>query len=274
MRMKPILWTLGIAAVGVIAFVGLRATILAPAEFRAQSQPAPACPDPMFDKSAVVFDVLTICGTSGVPMDKLAHAANVGARWLDNDADGDLDEPSVGAALAANKATVIMSGKGFSSIAMTRVMLKMEQEGRFGQDLYANETGNPERRDASQEELHHIIIGAGWAQAYADVFDDKSTQSIIHQAWTVADANKYYVYHDPTCDVTCKVMEFTYKATAAYLGSDADLADEEFTIKTRDLLAREIPAITGAFEDERYAYPLTAWPDGTYDHSQNITYFP
>lgn len=30
------------------------------------------------------------------------------------------------------------------------------------QDLSAEETNNPERRDASQEEIHHIIMNAGF----------------------------------------------------------------------------------------------------------------
>lgn len=241
-----------------------------PAEFRAQSYNARGCPHAMFDKSARVFDAITICGTSAVPMDKLAHAAHVAAQWLDNDADGRADNPAVNAALREQNATLVMSSEGLGLYAAL-IPGGMSSQEAF-QDLYAYETSPEAERDAAQEEIHHLIIGFGWAKAFGEVFDDQSTSSAIHAAWVKADAAGYYAYDDSTCNEACKVMEFTYKATAAYLGSAADLADTEFTLKSRTALRENLPDMVAIFESSDYTYPTVAWPDGSYAHPDHISF--
>ncbi|WP_052245288.1 hypothetical protein [Halocynthiibacter namhaensis] len=270
--MKTLKIILGIVVV-VVAVIVMKLFVFVPAEFKPQANAVENCPSNIFDKSAVVFNSLTICGTSGVSQDKLQHAANVAAQWLDNDQDGVADNPVVNEQLAANKATVVMSGSGFGMTA-ARIYSALELDGRFGQDLHAVETNNPERRDASQEEMHHIISGAGWAAVYPELFADQSETSQIYKGWEHSDANGYYVYNDPTCNNFCKNMEHLYKAVAAYLGSDADLADTEFTIKSQAELREKHPDMVALFESPDYDYPNHMWPDGAYEHTQNITFFP
>ncbi len=79
--------------------------------------------------------------------------------------------------------------------------------------------------------------------------------------------------HDPTCDDSCKVTEFVYLATAAYLGSDVDLASDEMRLKTRAALSETVPAVVQLLESDEYIYPTNHWPDGTYAHQNNITFF-
>ncbi|MEM7534460.1 MAG: hypothetical protein AAF639_19920 [Chloroflexota bacterium] len=242
-----------------------------PAEFRTQANPAPLCQSPIFDKSAMVFDAVLICGTSKVPAEKLVHAANVAAEWLDNDEDGMVDDAGLHETLIANKPVVIMSFNGIPMVQMPSIFSAFSAH--TSQDLSAQETNNPTRRDASQEEIHHVIMNAGWTKLLPSVFSDVvSEQSDLYQIWKFANDNGYYAYNDPTCDASCKVTEFVYLATAAYLGSEADLHSDELRLKTRDALQETIPDIITLFESSDYVYPTNHWPDGVYPHSQHIDY--
>ncbi|MGB1253967.1 MAG: hypothetical protein ACPG8W_25385 [Candidatus Promineifilaceae bacterium] len=78
------------------------------------------------------------------------------------------------------------------------------------------------------------------------------------------------MYKDPTCDDSCKVIEFVYLATAAYLGLEADLESDEIRLKTQATLAETIPSVVGLFESAEYSYPTNHWPDGTYPHQNQI----
>lgn len=272
--MKKRLLTSILIAAGllVVAIVGYL-TLFIPAEFKAQANPAPACQSAAFDKSALVFDTVLICGTSAVPADKLTHAANVTAEWLDNDEDGEVDEPRLLETLKASKPVLIMSGNGVPAAAMPRIMSALS--GYQLQDLGAAETKPANGlRDASQEEIHHLLINAGWQKLFPAVFSETaSDNSTLYQAWKFANDNGHYAYDDPTCDDSCKVTEFVYLATAAYLGSEADLFSDEMRLKTRAALNESIPAVLQIFESSDYVYPTNHWPDGTYPHKNNITFF-
>ena len=151
-------------------------------EFKSQDKHLEQCPTKIFDKGAIVFESILVCGTSMVPQEKIAHAANVAAQWLDNNQDGVVDNPAVLEELKKNKATLLMSEMGFSEIFMIQNFAEIEKGGFFIQDLYAEETNNPRQRDASQEEIHHLIWGAGFASVYPEVFDDQSSNSEIYAA--------------------------------------------------------------------------------------------
>lgn len=267
--MMRLLKVIGSVVLLAVIAIAIKLFVLVPDEFRAGDQAVAHCPGDSFDKSAIVFDVLTLCATRGVPQDKLTHAARVAAEWLDNDEDGMADNPLVNEKLKANKATVVMSAAGFGFHG-ARIHAALEAEGRFGQDLHAIETNNPTRRDASQEEIHHIIVGGGWARAYPELFDERSSDSAVYHAWQKADAERYYVYQAPDCDEACKVMEFIYKSTAAYLGARADLAETEFTLKNQAALRSKLPEIVALYESRQYAYPTLHWPDGSYPHEDQV----
>jgi len=128
------------AIVIALLIIGLVATttLLLDEEFKAKGEQVSNCPGSMFTKSAVVFDTLLICATRRVPNEKLQHAANVAAEWLDNDGDGEADEPRVVAAVKDQKALVMMSFEGFSNAAMMRLMPDIQSGGYTGQDLYAS----------------------------------------------------------------------------------------------------------------------------------------
>lgn len=274
--MKSIILKRILPAVGILALAAaVYYFFFTPAEFKPQANPAPACQSAIFDKSALVFDTLLICGTKDVTANKLSHAAHVAAEWLDNDGDGEADEPRLIETLKKSKPVVIMSANGISPLAMPSIMSALS--GYQIQDLMASETApSGDRRDASQEEIHHVIVNGGWQQLEPAIFSEvASDNSKLYQAWKFADDNAYYVYNDPTCDDSCKVTEFVYLATAAYMpkGTEDDLASDEMRLKTRDQLAQTIPNVIEIFESPAYSYPTNHWPTGSYPYPEHIQFF-
>ncbi len=265
---------LGIGLVILIGASVLTLNLVVGEEFKSQNQPATLCPTSVFTKSAVVFDSLLICATNLVPDDKMIHAANVAAEWLDNDGDGAIDEPDLGASLKESKSLIVMSFDGFSSAASLTIFPIAIAGGYTLQDLSAQETNDPVRRDASQEEVHHIIMNGGWMRVFPSVFSDQVDDgSKLYAIWKFADDNGHYSYGDPTCDDSCKTVEFFYLATAAYLGSMADLFSDEMRLKDRHAMQETIPGIIDIIESTDYSYPTDHWPTGTYEHQGNIQFF-
>ena len=235
-------------------------------EFHSKENSLPECPADFFTKGAVIFDSLLICGTERVPDGKLEHAAKVTAEWLDNDKNGIIDDLRVADAIKESKAVLVMSKEGFDFFAISKF-----EQGTFGlQDLSAAETKPINARDASQEETNHLIFNYGWSKVFPEVFSDEKG-SELYDIWESVDG-RYYNYDDPTCDPSCKVGEYLYKATAAYFGAEGDLADDELTLKSRKELREKNPRIVSLFENEAYNYPRFHWPDGKYEFQGNIVY--
>lgn len=232
----------------------------------------PDCPTTMFAQQARIFDVVTVCATHEVPDAALRHAANVVAEWLDNDSDGQLDEPALLPAMRQTRPYLIMTEHGSGLPMLLR--LQAASPDRVGQDLFASET-NPGNgmRDASQEEIHHLIYNSGWAPTFPDIFADREG-SALYQQWQKAEAEGHYFYDDPTCTAACKVSEFIYSASAADLGSDADLATDELRLYSREELTAALPDLIAIMASDSYTYPRDHWPTGNYPHAANITYHP
>ena len=74
----------------------------------------------VFDKCVEVFG-LRVLATSGVSEAKTLHAANVLAEYLDNDEDGNIDQPEVLAAL-----------KGSSNVQIATMVLFASEQDRHG----------------------------------------------------------------------------------------------------------------------------------------------
>ena len=228
------------------------------------------CGSAVFPKSAVVFDALTICASGDVDDAKVVHAAAVSAQWLDNDGDGTVDDPGLHATLVGSRPVVLMTAEELSFWPGIRALVALR--GRPFQDLGARETAPRSGRDASQEEIHHIIVNAGWQRYRPDVFSEEADDdSLLYRAWQAAWDSGLHFYDDPTCDDSCQVTEFVYLATAAYLGSDVDLQTDELRAYSRDDLQRLSPATVAILESAAYRYPTIMWPDGRYPHTGNIT---
>mmetsp|Transcript_109887 Transcript_109887/g.310922 ORF Transcript_109887/g.310922 Transcript_109887/m.310922 type:complete len:413 (+) Transcript_109887:84-1322(+) len=130
-----------------------------------------------FVQGASVFGV-PLVSTVSVPATALTHAASVMAEYLDNDLDGQPDNPAVVEQLVTTRAVMVMFESSEDSEAFMATIgndpaLEAALFDQYqAQDLYAEETDHNGdlRFDASLEEVLHLITAAGYANAYPEAF--------------------------------------------------------------------------------------------------------
>ncbi|BBM89044.1 hypothetical protein COTS27_00732 [Spirochaetota bacterium] len=235
---------------------------------------------PANDLSHMRRGTLTICAVSGVPSNKIEHAARVAAQWLDNDQDGSIDNTNVAMNLLSNRATVFLlqtaSQEEFIENQLAAKYSDPDNLGVMFQTLYATEThliSTLAERDASGEEIHHILSDSGWENVgnfsqRLDAAYNEATNS----------TPSLWVYNDPTCNRECQKTEFLYTSVAAYLGSEPDLQANELKIPAADRTGQaSAQAWLNANLEQIYnlihtttGYPNQIWPNGQYPHTQNI----
>lgn len=228
------------------------------------------------NRKVIVFGI-DIYAVSGVQDEKLLHAANLLAQYLDNDEDGNADNQLVLDKMLDNKAFLYM--------------WKTEADfpdnipsGRVGQDLGNDETnpawhtnGQTGRFDAALEEVFHIVTTAGYESAYPNVFGtDAGTK--MSDAMDIARGGRFnnipdsyppsawYSYDDSTCDYGCQASEYIYWAMTSMLGAQENRLDEighEWKLNTPSLVQSEDIAAYKLLSDPQYKLP-TVLPDGTY----------
>lgn len=233
-----------------------------------------------FNRKVVVFGI-DIYAVSSVEDNKLLHAANVMAQYLDNDEDGIVDDQLVLDKMLENKAFMVMwkNENDLDNI--------VPPIGREGQDLGNDEThpefvsnGRMGEFDASLEEVLHIINFAGHSAAYPDTFG-LNIGSDLANAMDIArggrfitipntyPANAWYSYDDQTCDYSsCQTIEYLYWAITSILGAQENRLDEidnEWRLNTRQKVKDTDSAIFALLIDPIYKIP-TKLPDGTYRH--------
>ena len=229
-----------------------------------------------FNRKVDVFDI-SIYAVSGVTDDKLLHAANVMAQYLDNDEDGVVDNPAVVNKMVENNAFMVM-WKRESDLNIN------PPDNWIGQDLGNDET-NPSfvsndrtgRFDASLEEVLHIITHAGYTEVYPTIFGEQIGSAIANamdlarggQFTSIPNpypAGAWYTYDDGTCDYSCMVTEYHYWALTSILGAQENRLDEigqEWTLNTSNKVETQDPAVFQLLTDPQYSFP-TILPDGTY----------
>lgn len=231
-----------------------------------------------FNRYVEVFGI-KIFAVPEVRDEKLLHAANVMAQYLDNDENGEVDNPLVLDKMQENKAFMVMWKR-------EKDLRILPPVGRMGQDLGDDETqpdfvrnGKSGRFDASLEEVLHIITHAGYAQVYPEVFGEKAG-SAIADAMDLARGGQFkqipnpypdgawYSYDDQTCSYSCMVTEYHYWALTSLLGAQENRLEEiqqEWRLHTRSKLEAKDAAIVQLLTDPQYTFP-TVLPDGTYRH--------
>ncbi|WP_281615152.1 hypothetical protein [Flammeovirga sp. SubArs3] len=202
--------------------------------------------------------------------EKLLHAANVMAQYLDNDEDGVVDNPILITTLLANNAALFM--------------WKKESQIRLNaQDLGADETvpewhSNPNMRfDASLEEVWHVITHSGYSKAYPEVFGENENSQLA-KAMDIARGGVYqkipseypttawYTYDDRTCTYDCQVTEYFYWGMTSILGAQKDRLesiDNEWRLNTKDKVAQTDALLYQLLTDSTYQFP-TILPNGKY----------
>lgn len=227
-------------------------------------------------KKVVVFDI-PIYAAHGVEDTKLLHAANIMAQYLDNNEDGQVDNPKVVETMKVNKAFLFMW-------KTENDMLSSPPAGYTGQDLGNDETipvwhtnGHTGRFDAALEEVLHIITHAGYSKAYPQIFGEQAGSSIANamdkarggQFTSIPasyPAGAWYTYDDATCNYSCMVTEYHYWALTSILEAQANrLSDigQEWKLNTKTKVQTQDLAVYQLLTDAQYSFP-TKLPDGTY----------
>jgi hypothetical protein len=227
----------------------------------------------VFTKQVEVFG-LHIYATNTTGDDKLLHAANVLAEYIDNDEDGMPDNPKIMKALIEGKGAIVMK--------------KTDRERPMGprprgQGLYDEETIPNARAqgrfDASLEEILHMVTDVGWARAYPSVFGrepgteisnalDKARGGRFEEVPEHYPDSAWFTYDDETCDYDCMNSEYIYWALTSILGAQdypgrLDQIGREWKLNTREKVKERDPAVYAILTNPEYKFP-TVLPDGKY----------
>jgi hypothetical protein len=229
-----------------------------------------------FVKKVVVFDI-PIYGVEKVHSNKMLHAANIMAQYLDNDEDGVIDNPAVYEKMLDNNAFMVMWERESD---LNRINVSDDW---IGQDL-GNEETRPEWHnsldgpfDASLEEVLHIITHAGYAYAYPETFGENTGTDLAKaldkarggQFFNVPDTypiDAWFTYDDETCDYACMNTEYLYWLLTSKLGAQSNRLDEigqEWTLVSPSLVETFDTLGNALIIDAMYKMP-TILPDGRY----------
>jgi len=226
-----------------------------------------------FTKQVDVFG-LHIYATNTTGDDKLLHAANILAEYIDNDEDGLPDNPKIMRALIDGRGAIVMRKTEGERPTGARPR---------GQGLYDEETIPNARAqgrfDASLEEVLHMVTDVGWAGAYPDVFG-RGPGTEISNALDKARGGRFtgvpqrypdgawFTYDDTTCDYDCQNSEYIYWALTSLLGAQdypgrLEQIEREWRLNTPDKVRQGDPAVYAILTDPQYNLPKVT-PDGIY----------
>jgi hypothetical protein len=235
-----------------------------------------------FNQYVNVFGV-HIVATDDVPRDRLLHAANVMAQYLDNNGNSLPDNHMVVAQMIAHDALIIMPAtQSGARLLYLKLPFHILRAG-VGQELYGEETVPPGQIgifggfDASLEEILHLITNAGYAQAYPETFDsmyesellrlsDQARGGRFDSPPEIYPAEAWFHYDDETCDRACNADEYFYWALTTLLGGQMHRCEEiarEWEPCTAEQLREVDPEIVALLTDSQWQLP-TELPNGRY----------
>jgi len=237
-----------------------------------------------FTKQLEVFNI-KILATERTSDMKLIHAGKILAQYLDNNEDGNPDNQQVMNELIKRNATLFMFKN--QREAMRFNFNSLPPEIQVSQDLYGSET-NPNFDqntsniffDASLEEILHLITHGGYANAYPEIFGEKSGTAIA-EAMDIARGGHFeevpdeypegawYTYYDKTCGYSCQITEYIYWALTSTLGAQDypgrfEEIQNEWKLNTYNKVKNTDIEVYLILTDDFYNLP-TVLPDGIYD---------
>ena len=230
-----------------------------------------------FAKRVNVFGV-DVVATAVTSDDKVLHAANVMAQYLDNDEDGIIDNPALVDTMIEQKALLIMFAD-FDELENSGLRGSPLRDQYRMQDCEGHETNPEEGFDASLEEVLHLISATGYSELYPDVFGEGAGTELAAamdlarggQFETIPDPypdGAWYTYDDETCEYECMAGEYFYWALTSILGAQADpercdQISNEWRPCTTERVASMDPAVYALMTNPEYKMP-TVLPDGKY----------
>ena len=240
-----------------------------------------------FTKQVEVFGV-HVYATSSTPDDKVLHAANVLAQYLDNDEDGVPDDQAVVDAMVKNKAAMSMR-KGEHEFEGTWRSLRRKYlpPGTHPQLLWGDETtlgaidssGKVLRIDVSWEEILHLVHVYGYAVVYPETFGmrpgtkiadamDLARGGFFEEVPEQYPEEAWLAYYDKSCDYGCQIAEYFHWALCSVLGAQdfpgrLENIEHNWKLNTREKVMKQDPAVYVLVTDPRFKLP-TVLPDGKY----------
>ena len=238
----------------------------------------------VFSKRVDVFGI-PVYATAATPDIKVLHAAGVLAQYLDNDADGEVDNQLVLRMMKKNKAAMVMAAteRSFERLDVHRFIPERIWDNMILQGLYGEETvpGGIEsgEGDASLEEVLHLITQAGYAYAYPPALGerpgsqlalamDKARGGHFRRVPARYPPGAWYTYDDRSCDYGCQITEYIYWGLTSILGGQqyrGRLEDiqHEWRLNTAQKVKQGDPALYKLLSDPKYKFP-SRLPNGKY----------
>ena len=247
----------------------------------------------VFGKSVEVFG-LRVLATSSVPDAKVLHTANVLAEYLDNDENGSVDQPEVLAKLLGNSnseiATMVLFAseneqESYGDDFETLMRVLERTQNLFADEIFENGSQGDDR-DATLEEVLHLVTDLGWDEAFPEVWGERKG-STLADAMDLARGGYYqevplqypdgawFTYYDDTSDYATQITEYLYWATTTYLGGQDWTGrihsnyTNEWQPYTRAMLEQTDPAVVSLLTSANYNFPTKNLPDGNYSVSSS-----
>ena len=198
-----------------------------------------------FDKFVEVFGVYVV-GSPRAPMDKVLHTAGVLAQYLDNDEDGQPDDPKITSYLSSNNYIVPVWSSNdrdkfwqSASGSICEDNIGMAASMYYDEDQWAiggiKKTG---QWDTNLEEVWHVV-SAGWYEVYPEYFGNNSSKLLdamnkarggfFKNIPSKYPKNAWYAYNDETCSYECQAHEYFYWILMANINA----LDRSYTDKCR-----------------------------------------
>jgi len=230
--------------------------------------------DKNFTRQTEVFGV-HIYATDASPDDKILHAANVMAEYLDSDEDGVPDNPKFVDAMLRVNATLVVA-KNEEDLRAYNIPFPNWQ------NVWTDNIrplGQDGKYDEALEEVLHLITDHGWYGAYPTVFGrvpgtDIANCSEAARGGRFEDVpdeypeGAWHKYFDETCDYNCQISEYIHWGMTSILGGQDypgsfDRGGKQWKLRTRELVKSGDPALYALLTNPDYKLP-TVLPDGRY----------
>lgn len=203
---------------------------------------------------------------------KLLHVARVLAEYLDNNNNGKVDNKRVVRQLKKREGgcVSIFCGDDGNDACMWL----------FDDEIFP-QGSKKGRRDATIEEVLHLISQTGYAYVYPKQFGEKSGTQIAKAMDKARGGYKgpgqpvkkyppgaWYTYDDRTCDYACMITEYFYWGLTSILGGQSypgryNEIKNEWTLNTKAKVKRKDKALYRLLTTKRYKLPKKL-PDGKY----------
>ncbi len=215
---------------------------------------------------------LHVFAKSNVSNSRVLHCANILAQWIDNDEDGEPDNPAVHQNLVDNYASMLMwwnenQAEGDYDNIPDSTWDNYYLQDLFGFEVNLNYPDNQEF-DPSLEETLHLVSFGGYAPVYPSVWGEEHGTQMTNTMDDVI-AGGWYHYDDPTCDYQCKATEYFYWSLTSILGAQdyswriPEIANE-WELPTLQLMQQHNSKMVNMLQDPQWGI-ATVLPDGSYD---------